>query len=254
MRLNIFPESLLRLQEQVRPRGIDYTTSLLEKVQPLKTKIISQSAEMMIAQNEALKNNYVPLASLIGQSMFGIKDHTAFAVASKLHNAIDYLSAYDYEVDDYDEVDNDTLVEVLDNTKKIIREVYRDNNFLNDLHHRRFEEMIAELLRHRGFEVELTKQTRDGGYDILALNNVRGFPIKFLVECKRWSDNVGIDIIRSFCHVISDEKANKGIIVTSSYFSSEVIAKSEKEGHILDLENRDSVIDWVTDYELSKYR
>ena len=163
MRLNILPESLLRLQEQVRPSGLDQTLSLLEKVQAFRGKVIPQSVEMMIAQNEALRKKYTPLASLIGQSMLGITDNTAFAIASKLQTTIDDLSAQEYEVDDYEEADQETLIEVVDFIPKLITDIYRDNSLLNNLDPRKFEEVVAELMAKEGFDVELTKQTRDGG-------------------------------------------------------------------------------------------
>lgn len=43
----------------------------------------------------------------------------------------------------------------------------------------------CRTVAQKGFEVMLTKQTRDGGYDILALKLNRDFHLKFLVECKR---------------------------------------------------------------------
>lgn len=253
MRLNILPESLLRLQEQVRPRGIDYTTSLLEKVQPLRTKIIPQSVEMMIAQNEALKNNYVPLASLIGQSMFGIKDRTAFAIASKLQTTIDDLSAQEYEVDDYEEADQETLIEVVDFIPKLITDIYRDNSLLNNLDPRKFEEVVAELMAKEGFNVEITKQTRDGGRDIIAIKSEGIYDLRFLVECKKKSKTIGVNLIREFGYVILKEKVNKGIFVTTSYFSQD--SKSEKDfmGHLLELKDQDDLIHWINKYALKKY-
>jgi len=134
--------------------------------------------------------------------------------------------------------------------KKIIREIYQDHSFLYKLRARKFEEVIAELLHHKGFKVELTQQTRDNGYDILALQNLNGFPVKFLVECKRYAPDkpIGIGIIRSFCDVIRVEQANKGIICTTSYFTSPSKARKSKEGHLLDLYDREDLLKWVIDY------
>ena len=112
------------------------------------------------------------------------------------------------------------------------------------------EEVIAELLYGKGFEVEITKQTRDNGYDIIAVNSINGFRNKYLVECKRYGPKrpIGIDIIRSFCDVLKEEKANKGVIFTTSYFTKPSIERKEKEGHLLDFKDRGDIIQWVKEY------
>lgn len=152
--------------------------------------------------------------------------------------------------EDSGELKPDIIITETSRVKEIIKRIYLENSFLNQLEPRKFEEIIAELLFEKGFEVELTKQTRDNGYDIIALKRLSDFPVKFLVECKRYRRDrpIGIEIIRSFYDVIKEEKANKGIIFTTSYFSATSIKRKEKEGTLLDLKDRKDVIDWVNDY------
>lgn len=174
----------------------------------------------------------------------------------KLYNFfgnINGLKLHDFNFDDiYEEKEIEPLI-ILDQSsqlKRIITNIYHDNTFIYKLEPRKFEEVIAELLFKKGFEVELTKQTRDNGYDIIALQNVSGFPIKFLVECKRHNPNrpVGIEIIRSFRDVIAEENANKGIIVTSSYFTKPVIQRKEKLGNLIDLADKNEILQWIFEY------
>lgn len=132
-----------------------------------------------------------------------------------------------------------------------IVDIYNNNDLLYKMPARQFEEVIAELLRNKNFEVELTKQTRDGGYDIIAVQNLAGFPLRFLVECKRFAKNrpVGIDIIRSFSHVIQTHNANKGIIFTSSYFSPDAkIDRVNNMPHLLDFKDNSDIMDWIRTY------
>lgn len=141
--------------------------------------------------------------------------------------------------------------------KDLILQIYLNNEKLFQIHPREFEKIIAELLYSKGFEVELTKQTRDNGYDILALKYMDDFsPIKYLVECKRYnpSRKVGVEIVRSFKEVISTEQANKGMIVTTSYFSSDAIKKQKETPLLLDYKNKDDIIEWVNNYRNSTYR
>ncbi|WP_419698130.1 restriction endonuclease [Mucilaginibacter sp. NFX135] len=134
--------------------------------------------------------------------------------------------------------------------KKAIRDIYNDNELIFKIEPRNFEEMVAELLRKKGFDVKLTKQTRDGGYDLIAVNNIAGFPYRFLVECKRYARNrkIDVNIIRSFCQVMNTNNSN-GIIVTSSFFSPDAIDYQAKHApHQLHFKDNGDIIDWVSEY------
>ncbi|RQO66816.1 hypothetical protein DBR40_21415 [Pedobacter sp. KBW01] len=138
-----------------------------------------------------------------------------------------------------------------DKVKAIIETVYQDNKMLYKIGSYEFERMIAELLRAKNFEVELTKRTRDGGYDILALQNLEGIPLRFLVECKRYAAHkpIGIDIIRSFSHVVNREGANKGLIFTTSYFTRDASKlRDDDMPYLLDFKDNIDIVKWVNRY------
>ncbi len=162
---------------------------------------------------------------------------------------------------DFEELALEENVLVIDENRKriqkIVRDVYQDNTRIFTLDPRFFEELIAELLRHQGFEVELTRQTRDNGFDILALHSIdKHTPLKFLVECKRYAPtrSVGVEIIRSFKEVIETEGANRGMIVTTSYFSEPAKKKQKEIPYKLDLKEKDDVMDWVCNYYISRLK
>ncbi|SIQ93061.1 restriction endonuclease [Chryseobacterium sp. RU33C] len=181
----------------------------------------------------------------------------------KISNSFIYHN-YDFAdlIEDYEESEiADNAIEefgtkqiVLDETtriKQIIFEIYLNNEQLYKLHPREFEQLIAELLYNKGFEIELTKQTRDNGYDILAMKYINGFsPVKYLVECKKYAENrkIGVEIVRSFKEVLSTEQANKGLIVTTSYFSKDAIKKQQETPLLLEYKDKNEVISWVNDY------
>jgi HJR/Mrr/RecB family endonuclease len=142
------------------------------------------------------------------------------------------------------------LDEVL-RAKSIIQDVYRDNSLIYRIKPREFEEMIAELMRKKGFGVELTQQTRDGGYDLIAVSSLGGLPVTFLAEYKRFAPNlpVDVDIVRSFSYVVSQENAGNGIIFTTSYFTADAekerLRGLQKRLHFM--ENAD-IMNWVNSY------
>lgn len=110
---------------------------------------------------------------------------------------------------------------------------------LYQLSSRKFEELIASLMKDMGFEVELTPATRDGGRDIIAY--VRNGLTNFLahVECKRYSpDNkVSVEIIRSVVGVHHMRNANKSIIVTTGFYTKDAKAEAKLVENTLDLKD-----------------
>nr|WP_121271688.1 restriction endonuclease [Pedobacter schmidteae] len=132
----------------------------------------------------------------------------------------------------------------------LIRSVYNDHQRLYQLHPRDFEEMIAELLRKKGWDIQLTKQTRDQGVDIIALRYLDDSPLKAVIECKRNAPKrkVGVEILRGFQSVIATQQANKGIIFTSSYFSTDAIQYQQQHmPFLMELKDYDDIIGWIND-------
>ncbi len=161
---------------------------------------------------------------------------------------------FDYTLIEDEDSEPESQIILLDEgsrIKRIIKDIYHNNHQLYTMQPNDFEDMIAELLRFQQFEVEMTKRTRDGGYDLIAVKNIGDFAVRFLVECKRnaKSRKIGVGIVRGFRDVINTQGANKGIIVTSSYFSPD--AEKERmrnKPYMLDFKDHDDVIDWVNKY------
>jgi restriction endonuclease Mrr len=215
-------------------------------------KAAVQSAKLMswaegykpIIHHPSLTTYFKTFAAIEGIN----KSAMAFDTAWKSHA----FSEITFDFDDLlkeEEEEKQVIVQEVDNLKRIIATIYKDNSQLLRLEPRKFEEIIAELLFAQGFEVELTKQTRDGGYDIIAIQKLQNhFPLKFLVECKHHKNRIGIEIIRSFKNVIDEQNANRGILVTTSYFSREAIKAQKQYPYLLDFRDKDAVLEWVSKY------
>lgn len=231
----------------------DRINKIFEPLQALQKQFESYSS---IA--ESIKNVSRSFeASGLAAQMARIQKVPFDNIATLLSSSVDKLKFVEFDL--FDDIDfeediekkaSSSIITEVSQIKKIIKEIYLDNEFLYKITPRNFEEVIAELLYGRGFEVELTKQTRDNGYDIIAVNNINGFRNKYLIECKKHAPKrpIGIEIIRSFCDVIKEEKANKGVIFTTSYFSMPSIKRKEREGHLLDFKDRGDIIQWVKEY------
>lgn len=138
---------------------------------------------------------------------------------------------------------------------ELISLLARNPSYLHALSPRAFEELIAEIFARQGFEVHLTKQTRDGGKDIIALYNKLGIQTKYIIECKRYTEKpIGIELVQRLAGVRYALSANKAILATTSHFTSPAIQWAKQEVNIwsLDLKDYDDIVGWLQPVTLTK--
>jgi Holliday junction resolvasome RuvABC ATP-dependent DNA helicase subunit len=80
-----------------------------------------------------------------------------------------------------------------------------------------FEEWTATLLRKHGYQVKSTAVVGDHGIDL----EIERAGRKIVVQCKRWSDTVGEPELREFYGSMLHSRADAGIFVTTSSFSTQ---------------------------------
>lgn len=122
-----------------------------------------------------------------------------------------------------------------------------DPNKLYEMTSRQFEELICDLLNAFGWRVELTKATRDGGYDIFGISGATGgIESSWLIECKKYGlgRKVGVDVVRSICGVKEQEKVANAMVVTTSSFTRDTVAWSRNRLDLV-LKDRRAVMDWI---------
>lgn len=139
------------------------------------------------------------------------------------------------------------ITDINDEIKKYLKK-YPEK--LYSLSPRKFEELIASIMVDLGFDVELTKATRDGGRDIIA--NIRNSITNFLiyVECKKYSpeNKIGVNIIREISGVHYFDKPSKSIIITTSFFTKGAIEKAKEMENQLDLKDFYDIKNWLERY------
>lgn len=101
------------------------------------------------------------------------------------------------------------------------------SNDINSLSGIEFENICKNLIENMGFSVETTKASGDGGIDLIAYNHEPVLSGKYIIQCKRYSGSVGEPIIRDLYGVITAERANKGILMTTGFFTKSAIAFAE---------------------------
>ncbi len=106
-----------------------------------------------------------------------------------------------------------------------------------------FEKLCCVLLQKLGFDVETTKQSGDGGIDLIAYNRQPFLSGKYIVQCKRYAGGVGEPILRDLFGVVTAERANKGILITTGYFSMSAIKfASDKNIELIDGERLNELL------------
>lgn len=147
--------------------------------------------------------------------------------------------------------DSLTPAALIDPIQEIKRYLAQHPEKLYDLNPRRFEELIADILKDLGFDTELTKATRDGGRDIYA--HVRNQVTSFLmfVECKRWAKNskVGVNVVQRLHGAAKASGAHKAMIVTTSFFTLPAQRERRKIENEFDLADYNTLKDWLARYK-----
>ncbi|WP_460528167.1 restriction endonuclease [Flindersiella endophytica] len=92
--------------------------------------------------------------------------------------------------------------------------------------------MVAHLYKEMGYEVEVTPRSHDGGRDVVARFSAVGRKEHLLIECKRMSSRVGVRIVRALAGVISNERANRGVLVATSGFTRDATREADRNGRI----------------------
>ena len=89
-----------------------------------------------------------------------------------------------------------------------------------------FESLLCEAFRRQGFAVEHTGGPRpDGGID----QRLTKAGAVTLVQCKHWKHrSVGVGVVRELLGVVTSERAQSGIVVTSGRFTAEAEAFADR--------------------------
>jgi len=132
---------------------------------------------------------------------------------------------------------------------------YREQviHLLHSLPANGFERLAQRILRESGFtQVVVTKQSGDGGidgYGTLQINPLLSF--KVLFQCKRYrKESVAPTHVRDFRGAMAG-RADKGIILTTSTFSSEARREASRDGvPPIELIDGEKLIDLLEKLEL----
>ncbi len=159
-------------------------------------------------------------------------------------NGGSFLVSPELTINIYISFDDDVIYYNLPEVERNIMMILQNKDFVYKLSSREFEEVVEEVFKLQGFETKLTSQTRDGGKDIIACKVFAGKPFVVYIECKRFGNEkkVGVNVVRAAYGVHMNDKVNKSIIVTSSYFTDGAIKFAAQQNTLIDLINIDELL------------
>ncbi|MBK5293844.1 MAG: restriction endonuclease [Acidobacteriia bacterium] len=113
---------------------------------------------------------------------------------------------------------------------------------------RRFEQLIAHIFERFGYNVELTPETNDGGFDMVASKREE-IDVRVLVECKRYTppNKVGRPIVQQLLGVLNDRQqhATKAVLATTSTFTPPAKQLLASNHWRLEGRDRDAILTWI---------
>jgi HJR/Mrr/RecB family endonuclease len=129
----------------------------------------------------------------------------------------------------------------------LLKLVEKDPGMMHKLRPVEFETLVAEIFDKKGYHVSLTKQTRDGGKDLIVVENKMLGDFLIYVQCKRNAKDrpVGVNIVRELYGSVIADRATAGILVTSSYFSPDAEDFTSKIKHQMSLADYLKLCEWI---------
>jgi restriction system protein len=119
---------------------------------------------------------------------------------------------------------------------------------IDRIHWRQFEALTAEYFAREGWSVLLGPGRNDGGVDIRLWpddSQQSSAPATVLVQCKREKRNIQKTVLKALWADVVHEKAESGLIVTTSSFSPGAAVTRTARGYPVAEANRRELQRWV---------
>lgn len=132
--------------------------------------------------------------------------------------------------------------------KIFLTDFRNDPTLIHSLSPDEFEDFVALVLINKGYDVELTPKSKDGGKDIIAKFEMpTGNTIVSYVECKKYKvdKKVGVQYVRALYGTINTDRINAGIFVTTSSFTKGARDFQAANGHFLYLADINDLTNWL---------
>jgi hypothetical protein len=130
----------------------------------------------------------------------------------------------------------------------VAADLLQAGRLLSEMPWRTFEEMIGTLLEADGWTVQVTQPSRDGGIDVVAIkdDHVIG-AVKSVWQAKRYGPKrvVRLNEVRELSAIVDQQRATKGVVVTTSRLTKDAIDWIRRDTYRLDYRDARQVESWI---------
>ncbi len=215
------PDSYIRL----RPFDFRECREMLASV-----GILGRQAHLLLGESEGNPGRLLALAEI--EDPGTLVDPEQLALATILGPDGGAIAPGDRGFEDLELAVNDI-------SEQLIRLLAEKPELMYELSWRKFEETVADLYRREGYDVELTRGSKDGGVDFFAWQKTPYGRSLTVVDCKRYRKDrpIEVDLVRSLYGTAEARRASVGVIATTSYFTSGARSFQEERQHRIGLQD-----------------
>lgn len=199
---------------------------------------------------ESILNKITSLEYYLGNHIFSVS--AILEAQDQVVRPDDLLGRFELEKNNYGlYIPKKQGIVIAHTLRDAVAAAEKDKSSLLNMSPRGFEEFMAAIFQSLGFEVELTQTSRDGGADILCLQDHHGIPLRIAVEVKRYKEDrpVTVELVRSFYGANAQHKANKLIFVTTSHYTKparDYVANYAS--HLMELKKYEHIKEWCSHF------
>jgi hypothetical protein len=141
--------------------------------------------------------------------------------------------------------------------QSLAMKIAHDPSALDTVEWRDLERVFREVFEKLGFDTQLTRPGKDGGFDLKLSCTQNGRAFIFLVEVKHWikhSKKPGLPVVRALFDIVaSTPEVTAGVLLSSSgYTASAVHGRTEVEYQQIRLGDRTKIASLFQNYIRSK--
>jgi|GEM_PF-2417171 len=137
--------------------------------------------------------------------------------------------------------------------KAVALEIAKNPKCLRDVEWRDLERVMREVFEKLGFETELTRSGKDGGFDFRLESKERSEAKVFLVEVKHWLSSgkkPGSKVLSALVDVVAKAgDKTKGLLLSTSGFTENVLhGRTEVEQQIVRIAGQKKIVSLCQNY------
>ncbi len=252
---SVFHIGVLGQNEEIKNQYIDYKRHRFYEAHGCDYLLITQSGTIISSYvNGYLKDYYGDI-----NTAFSISNSDPVAYIQKAKSFLgekfgvdvrDEVEIYRNPVSEFTHATDILLKNYEEIDRCLIERLSKNPELLHKLHWRQFEELLAEVFYKFGYETEIGPGVGDEGVDLRLIKHNEMGPLLILVQAKKYAarKKIGLQPVQALYGAINDEKASKGILVSTCEFAPVAKRFESKNPYRIKLAGPNELEGWLKKY------